>query len=84
MSDKKPIRSRGKIQLGRYFQRFKEGDKVAVREERSIPKAFPKRLQGRTGIVEEKRGKAYAVKIRDQTKEKTFLIEAVHLKKIKN
>jgi ribosomal protein L21E len=57
---------------------------VAVKEERSISKTFPSRLQGRTGVIERKQGKAYAVRIRDQTMEKVFLIEAVHLKKIKN
>jgi ribosomal protein L21E len=44
---------------------------------------FPERLQGRTGIVESKRGRAYMVLIKDMNKEKRFLIEPIHLKKIK-
>ncbi len=83
MVRKKSIRTRGKLQLSRYFQKFKEGDHVAVVRERSLTINFPERLQGRTGIVEEKRGKAYIVKIKDQTKPKQFLIEPIHLKKIK-
>ena len=80
---KKKIRTRGKIQFSRYFQKFQEGESVAVVVEPSIRSSFPKRLQGRTGKIEEKRGKVYFVKIKDQKKEKKFLIEPIHLKKIK-
>jgi large subunit ribosomal protein L21e len=83
MVKRKAVRTRGKLQLSRYFQEFKEGDSVAVIKEKSIKSSFPVRLQGRTGIVEAKRGKAYVVKIKDQNKEKQFIIEPIHLKKIK-
>ncbi len=83
MTGKKSIRTRGKLQLSKYFQKFKEGNFVAVVRERSLTINFPERLQGRTGIIEGKRGKAYIVKIKDQTKPKQFLIEPIHLKKIK-
>lgn len=80
---KKKIRTRGKIQFSRYFQKFQVGESAAVVMEPSIKSSFPKRLQGRTGKIEGKRGKAYFVKIKDQKKEKKFLIEPIHLKKIK-
>jgi len=83
MVKKKPIREKGKIQLSRYFQKLNEGDNVAVVREMSIKASFPKRLQGRTGIIESKRGKAYMIKIKDIKKDKKFLIEPIHLKKIK-
>jgi len=83
MAGKKSIRTRGKLQLSKYFQKLKEGDFVAVKRERSLQINFPERLQGRTGIVESKRGKAYMVNIQDQKKPKQFLIEPIHLKKIK-
>jgi len=83
MVNKKPFRTRGKLQLSRYFQEFNEGDFVAISREQSIPINFEKRLQGVTGIVEGKRGKAYIVKIKDGNKEKKILIEPIHLKKIK-
>lgn len=79
---RKEIRARGKLALSRYFKKLKEGDFVSVIKERSVDSKFPKRLQGRTGIVEGKRGKTYIVKINDQRKEKKFLIGAIHLKKI--
>lgn len=83
MAKRKSVRTRGKLQLSKYFQEFKEGDSVAVIREKSIKSSFPVRLQGRTGIVEVKRGKSYVVKIKDQAKEKRFIIEPIHLKKIK-
>lgn len=83
MSKKKPVRTRGKLQLSRYFQNLKEGDSVAVNIEQSVDFSFPKRLQGRTGSVAGRRGKAYVVSIKDQAKEKSFLIPPIHLKKIK-
>jgi large subunit ribosomal protein L21e len=84
MVKRKSIRTRGKIQLSRYFQELEKGDFVSVIREWSIKSGFPKRFQGRTGIIEGKRGKAYVVKIKDYNKEKTFLIESIHLKKIKH
>ena len=79
---KKPTRSRGKLQFSRYFQDLKNGDKVAVIKELSVPSNFPDRYQGRTGEVEGKRGRAYIVKIKDNEKEKKFIIQPIHLRKI--
>lgn len=83
MVRRKKIRTRGKLQLSRYFQEFEKGDSVAVVRERSVNFNFPERIQGRTGSVEGKRGRVYMVKIKDQNKEKRFLIEPIHLKKVK-
>jgi len=83
MVRRKKVRTRGKLQLSRYFQELKEGIKVAVVRERGLKASFPKRIQGRTGVVESKRGRAYMIKLKDQNKEKRFLIEPIHLKKIK-
>lgn len=82
MTKKKPIRKRGKISFSKYFQRFKEGSSVAVIKENAIQSNFPIKLQGRVGTIVEKRGKSYLVRIKDQNKDKEFLIEPVHLKKI--
>lgn len=83
MANKKPIRTRGKLQLSRYFQNFKEGDFVAISREPAVASNFPKRFQGLTGIVEGSRGKSYIVRIRDHNEYKKIIIEAIHLKKIK-
>jgi len=83
MADKKPIRTRGKLQLSRYFQVLKEGDYVAISREKSIPSSFPHRIQGSTGVVEGKRGKAYIIKVKEGNRYKSRLIAPIHLKKIK-
>ncbi len=83
MVRRKSVRTRGKLQLSKYFQEFKAGDHVAVIRERSVACNFPSNLQGRTGTVESKRGKTYIVNIKDQNKPKQHLIHPIHLKKIK-
>ena len=80
---KKKVRTKGKIKFSRYFQKLEEGESVAIVMEPSVKSSFPKRLQGRTGKVQGKRGRSYLIKIKDQNKEKRFLIEPIHLKKIK-
>jgi len=82
MVKKKKIRTKGKLQLSRYFQEFEEGDNVAVVKELSLKSNFPSRLQGRTGIVKDKKGNSYIVEINDQNKPKEFIMEPIHLKKI--
>lgn len=77
------MREKGKIRLSRYFQKLEKGDKVTVVREASIKAGFPEILQGRTGIVEGMRGKAYIVKINDRTMNKTYLIKPIHLKKLR-
>lgn len=83
MVRRKGVRTRGKLQLSRYFQKFENGDRVSFVRERSLTTNVPARLQGRTGVVEGKRGTSYIVKMKDQTKEKEFLVAPIHLKKIK-
>ena len=83
MVRKKKIRKKGKLQLSRYFQEFNNGDFVAVVKEPSVQAKFPERIQGKTGIIEGTRGGSYIINIRDQEKEKKFLIAPIHLKKIK-
>jgi len=82
MKSKNP-REKGKLKFSRYFQELQEGDRVSVDEELALQPRFPKRLQGRTGVVIGKRGDAYMVRIKNQAKEKDFLILPAHLKKVK-
>ena len=83
MVKRKPTREKGKIRFSEYFKKLEEGEKVGIKKELSIASGFPSRLQGRTGIIEGKRGKAYIVKIKDLKKEKRYIIPAIHLKKLK-
>ena len=83
MIKRKNIREHGKVGLSKYFQEFKRGERVAVKRELALQPKFPKKLQGRSGIVSGKRGTAYIVKMNDLNKEKTYIIHPVHLRKLK-
>ena len=82
MVNRKKIRTRGKLSLSRWFQELKEGDRVAISREPAVQSSFPERMQGRTGVVDGKRGRIYLVRIKDHDKEKKYLIAPIHLKKI--
>lgn len=73
---------KGKFSLAKFFQKFKEGDPVAVVMDLTFPFQYKKQIQGRTGKVIAKRGSAYEVEIKDINKPKRYLIKPIHLKKI--
>jgi len=83
MSKRKQIRTRGKIKFSEYFKKSKKGDKVAVKIELAENQNLPKKMQGKTGEIEDKQGDNYIVKIKDLNKEKKMIIHPVHLKKLK-
>ncbi len=84
MIKRKRIRQKGKISLSRYFQEFDEGESVAIVRELAMQSpGFPKRMQGRTGKVLEKRGKAYVIEISDFNKQKKLIVNPIHLRRIK-
>jgi ribosomal protein L21E len=84
MANRKNIRTRGKLQLSKFFQELKKGDNVAVVKEVSVQASFPENIQGRTGVVEGKQGRDYIVKINDHNRAKKYIIAPIHLKKINN
>jgi len=83
MNKRKQVRTKGKIRFSEYFQEFKNGERVAVVKELSETPKFPKTLQGRSGVIDGKKGRAYIVKINDLNKEKSYIIHPVHLKRLK-
>ena len=84
MLKRKKVREKGKIRLSEYFKNLKQGDTVTVKRDLGVAGAFPRRMQGRSGVVESKKGKCFVVKIKDINKEKKFIIHPVHLKKLKS
>jgi large subunit ribosomal protein L21e len=84
MGKRKRIHSNGKPGLSKLFRKFSDGESVAVVKEPSVDSRFPIRLQGSTGVVIGKRGNSYIIDIYTQNKKKTFLIDPVHLRRIKN
>ncbi len=82
MINHKRIRERGKLSLAKYFEELKQGDKIALVRNLSFRPDFPRRMQGKTGKVVEKRGRAYVVKVMDGKKEKTYIVSKIHMKKL--
>jgi large subunit ribosomal protein L21e len=83
MLKRKNIRTKGKVQFSNYFQEFKEGDKVAIVRDQTFHPSFPLRIQGLTGIVEGKRGRAYIIQVKDGGMIKRHIITPANLKKLK-
>lgn len=78
----KNVRSKGKISLTRFFQKFESGERVVLKADPAVQKGlyFP-RFHGKLGIVKGKKGRCYEVAIKDFRKEKTVIVHPVHLKK---
>ena len=83
MTTRKKLREHGKIKLSNYFQEFKEGERVTVVQELAMNPAFPRKLQGRSGVVVGKQGESYIVDIKDLNKEKTYVVHPAHLRRLK-
>ena len=79
----KSVREKGKISIKRYFQEYKEGDKVILKAEPAIQKGmYHPRFHGYPGLIKEKKGNAYIIVIKDGNKEKDIIVHPVHLKKV--
>jgi len=78
----KSLRDKRKKNLARHFPQIKEGDRVALVRDLSSKPCFPSRFHGLTGQVIKKQGKAYVIQFYDQNKQKTAMVNPVHLKKI--
>ena len=80
---RKSIRNKGKLRLTRYFHELKIGEKVLLQADSAFQKGmyFP-RYHGKPGIVQDKRGRCYCIKIADGGKEKMLIIHPVHLRKL--
>jgi len=81
---RKPMQKRGKISITRFFQTFKQGDRVLLSWEGAVQKGiYHPRFYGKMGLIDKKIGsRCYEVKIKDGGKEKTLIIHAIHLKRL--
>ncbi|MEM2956135.1 MAG: 50S ribosomal protein L21e [Candidatus Pacearchaeota archaeon] len=82
MLSHKKIRQKGKLGLSRVFAEINIGDKVALVKDLSYRCGFPIRFQGKTGKVIGKQGKSLIVSINDGRKDKKFIVQKIHLKKL--
>ncbi len=79
----KKTRKKGKINLSKYFQTFKIGEKVILKAESAVQKGMYRPVfHGKSGIVNAKKGRCYEVSIKDKNKQKTIIVHPIHLKRI--
>lgn len=79
---RKRLSEKGPITVNKIMKSFEVGDRVAIDIEPSFHDGMPfKRFQGKTGTVEEIRGSAYLVRIKDKGKDKTVISYPIHLKR---
>ena len=78
MKSKKPSLRK----ISKHLKEFKPGEYVAIVRDGSVPSAFPKQIQGLTGTILSKRGRAYVVALKDKHKEKKYIVKPAHLKKL--
>lgn len=78
----KNSRDRGKLKLSLMFQKLEVGDRVAIIKDLGEKGGFPKRIQGRTGLITGRRGNAYILNVKEFDAEKTYIIKPIHLKKL--
>ena len=62
------------------LRQFKVGDKVVIQPKAYYKALPPMRYRNKVGIVEEIRGNAYVVKIKDGRMDKRIITYSVHLK----
>lgn len=80
---RKSLRKKGKLSIRKYFQKFKEGERVYLKAESAIQKGmfFPKYI-GKSGVIKRKKGSCYEVLVKDKGKEKILIVHPIHLKKV--
>ncbi len=80
---KKHRKEKGKLSLSRYLQNFKQGDRVILTVESAVHKGmYHPMFYGKTGIIQNKKGKCYAILITDGGKQKTLIVHPIHLKRV--
>lgn len=79
----KHVRQRGLPPVGRVIQDFAPGTKVTIILDPSIVKGQPhSRYHGRTGVVADRRGRAYVVEVRDGGSTKRIISRPEHLRMV--
>lgn len=80
---RKNVRKKGKLSLTKYFQTFNQGDKVLLKIEPAVQGGlYPRRLHGKTGVVDGERGRCYFVNVNDQGKDKKLIVHPAHLERL--
>ena len=73
-------RERGKTGLTKILHEYTVGEKVVVKLDPSVHKGMPhRRFQGHVGLISQKKGKAYVVKVSQGEAIKEIIVRPEHL-----
>jgi large subunit ribosomal protein L21e len=73
-------RRKGKIGLSKILQIYKPEDRVVIKINPSVHKGMPhRRYHGKVGVIMNKRGRAYVVKVTQGDAEKEIIVRPEHL-----
>ncbi|HML02429.1 MAG TPA: 50S ribosomal protein L21e [Candidatus Bathyarchaeia archaeon] len=76
----KEPREKGKIGLSKLLHDYQPGEKVAIKINSTIQKGMPhRRYQGKIGVVLNKRGRAYTVRVPQGNATKEITVRPEHL-----
>ncbi|UCC33467.1 MAG: 50S ribosomal protein L21e [Candidatus Bathyarchaeota archaeon] len=74
-------RERGKVGLSKILHEYTPGERVVITVNPSVLKGMPhRRYHGRTGVVIDKRGRAYVVEVAQGDAIKEIIARPEHLK----
>ncbi|MHA1860858.1 MAG: 50S ribosomal protein L21e [Candidatus Ranarchaeia archaeon] len=78
---KKSSREQGLAPLSRIMHEYKIQERVDIIPDPSVHKTLPhRRFCGKVGVIVEKRGRAYLVKVKDGGKTKTIFLRKEHMR----
>jgi large subunit ribosomal protein L21e len=76
----KEPREKGKVGLSKLLHDYQPGEKVLVKINSTIQKGMPhRRYHGKTGVVLDKRGRAYTVRVSQGDATKEIIVRPEHL-----
>ena len=79
---RKSADTKGKVSLTKYFQEFKDGERVSLSVEPAVQTGmYHPRFYGRPATVKGKCGECYKVQVTDGGKEKMLIVHPIHLKR---
>lgn len=72
---------RAKMKITPFIEEFKEGERVIIDQNPFSQSSMPHfRFKGKIGVISEKRGSAYVIKVNDGDKPKVVVTKPEHLR----
>lgn len=81
---KKPNREKGRPQISKLLYEYTSGSQVIIKMNSSVQKSMPhKRFHGKIGVIVEKRGRGYVVRVPQGDAAKEIIVRSEHLEPYK-